>query len=105
MAACPRSTAALYLQLDVIYAQPTSGPVDPDFTQKLLGDSLEVAHCLKWYDTMMMRLGICCDACEIPICAVCLHVVAAKFVCCNTAQPETDLVTCNIAASCTDLRL
>ena len=48
MAACSRSTAALHLQLNVIYTQPTSGPVDPDFSQKLLGGSSELAHHLDW---------------------------------------------------------
>ena len=53
--------AALPSQVDLINAQPTSGPLDPDFTQKLISESLP-AQCIT------------------PSHAVCLHVVTAVMV-------------------------
>ena len=53
--------AALPSQVDLINAQPTSGPLDPDFTQKLISEHLPV-----W--------------CITPSHAVCLHVVTAFMV-------------------------
>ena len=67
-ASCPRSTAALHLQLDVIYAQPTAGPVDPDFTKKLLGESSELAHHhhMVWYNFryVMFHVRYTCAVCQ-----------------------------------------